>query len=418
MGEKCDPGPAFPVSCFRRGDGRDSLFPMYFSPLFLRGANRLAFSIVQLTFLISMSTHAAETPAPAPEGVTSHPFGKTPKGELVTLYTLTNKNGMSVSVMDYGATIVNIIVPDRTGKLDDVVLGFDHLTPYFHQSANLGSTIGRYANRIGGGQFEINHVKYQLPLNNAPNTLHGGPDGFDKRIWKEEAVDSDSDAPAAIRFSLLSPDGDEGFPGNLFASVTYTLNNDNQLRMSYQATTDKATVVNLTNHAYFNLAGAGFAPILDHIVTIHADSYLPNDENHLPTGVIAPVAGTPWDFTQPTAIGARIKETGGRKMGYDACYVLKKGFFSDWALAAEVEEPTTGRTLKVYTDQPGVQFYTANYMDSTIVGKQGRVYHQHGAFCLETEHYPDSPNHPDWPTTMLLPGDTYETATLLEFGTK
>jgi aldose 1-epimerase len=385
---------------------------MSFSPFFSRGAVSIASSLAYL-LLISMNTPADQTPAPAPEGVTSHIFGRTPKGETVTLYTLTNKNGMSVSVMDYGATIVNIIVPDRAGKLDDVVLGFDHLTPYFHQNANLGSTIGRFANRIAGGQFEINHVKYQLPLNNAPNTLHGGPDGFDKRIWKEEAVDSDT-----VRFSLLSPDGDEGFPGNLFVSVTYTLTDENQLRMSYQATTDKPTVINLTNHAYFNLAGAGFGPILNHILTIHADRYLPNDANHLPTGEIAPVAGTPWDFNQPTAIGARINETSGKRLGYDNCYVLNKGFFSNWALAAEVEEPTTGRTLKVYTDQPGVQFYTANYMDSTIVGKQGRVYHQHGAFCLETEHYPDSPNHPDWPTTVLLPGDTYETSTLLEFGTK
>ena len=367
-----------------------------------------------------MSANASDIPimtsGPAPEGVSSHPFGKTPHGDLVTLYTLTNKNGMSVSVMDYGATVVNLMVPDRNGKLDDVVLGFEKFTPYLHQNANLGSTVGRYANRIANGQFVLNHVKYQLPINNPPNTLHGGPDGFDKRIWKEEAVESDSSP--AVRFTLLSPDGDEGFPGNLFASVTYTLSDDNQLRMSYQATTDKATVINLTNHAYFNLAGAGFAPILDHVLTIHADQYLANDLNHLPTGQILPVAGTPWDFTQPTAIGARIKQTGGKKLGYDACYVLKKGFFSNWALAAEVEEPTTGRTLKVYTDQPGIQFYTANYMDSTIVGKQGRVYHQHGAFCLETEHYPDSPNHPDWPSTLLLPGDTYETSTLLEFGTK
>ena len=345
-------------------------------------------------------------------GVTTRPFGETAQKEPVMLHTLTNKNGMSVSIMDYGATVVKIVVPDRDGKLGDVVLGFDHFTPYLSQTAYLGATIGRYANRIAHGRFTLNHVTYQLPINKAPHSLHGGTRGFDKRVWKEEAVDSDV---PAIRFSLLSPDGDQGFPGNLFVAVTYTLNDDNQLRISYEATTDKPTGINLTNHTYFNLAGEG--TVFEHLLTLHADKFMPVDADQLVTGEIKDVTGTPWDFRTPTPMGLHLKAAGGDPIGFDNNYVVRQSFFSDSVLAAEVEEPHSGRTLKVYTDQPGIQFYSGNFLDGTITGRGGKVYRQYTGFCLETQHYPDSLNHPDFPSTVLSPGDTYRTSTIYEFGT-
>jgi len=353
-------------------------------------------------------------PTPDPTGVTVQPFGEAARGEPVMLHTLTNKNGMSVSIMDYGAAIVKIMVPDRTGKLKNVVLGFDHLTPYLHAKYYFGATIGRYANRIARGQFQLEHVPYQLPVNNPPNTLHGGLRGFDKHVWRNEAVDSDT---PAVRFSLLSPDGDQGYPGNLFASVTFSLNDDNELRISYEATTDKPTVVNLTNHSYFNLAGEGTGTVLDQVLTLHADSFLPVDATLIPTGEIRKVAGTPWDFLNPTPIGAHLKETGDKPAGYDHNYILQKGFFSDWAVAAEVLDPASGRTLKVSTDQPGLQLYTGNFLDGTP-GNPGNPFRQYSGFCLETQHYPDSPNQSSFPSTILMPGDTYKTTTVFQFGTQ
>jgi aldose 1-epimerase len=360
-----------------------------------------------------LTVRASAQTAPTPEGITARPFGITPRGEPVILHTLTNKNGMSVSIMDYGATIVKIVVPDRAGHPADVALGFDRFTPYLHQTAYFGAVVGRYANRIAGGKFDLGHVTYQLPLNDGPNSLHGGLRGFDKHVWKEEAVESDT---PAIRFSLLSRDGDQGYPGNLYASVTYTLTDENQLRISYEATTDKLTIINLSNHTYFNLAGAGNGAILDHVLTIHADAFLPVDATLIPTGEIKDVAGTPWDFLNPTPIGLHLKEAGGKPAGYDQNWVLKKGFFSNWALAAEVTDPKSGRTLKVYTDQPGLQFYSGNFLDGRITGKDGKVYHQYDGFAFEPQHYPDSPNHSNFPSTVLAPGDTYKTSTLLEFG--
>ncbi|MCE0496675.1 MAG: galactose mutarotase [Methylacidiphilales bacterium] len=347
--------------------------------------------------------------------VPSQPFGKTPHGEKVTLYTLTNKNGMSVSIMDYGATIVKIVVPDRNGKLDDVALGFDHFAPYLTQTAYFGATIGRYANRIARGKFEINHTAYQVPVNNGPNSLHGGWRGFDKRIWKVEPVESDS---PAIQFTRFSPDGEEGYPGNLFVNVTFTLTDDNQLHISYRATTDKPTVINLTNHTYFNLAGAGNGSILDHVVTLHANAFTPVDATLIPTGEIKDVAGTPWDFRTATPIGLHLRETGGNPIGYDHNYVLTKGFFSNFGLAAEVEDPKSGRILKVYTDQPGVQFYTGNFLDGTLIGKDGKAYRQYDGFCLETQHFPDSPNHANFPSTLLRPGDVFKSTTIYAFDVK
>jgi aldose 1-epimerase len=375
--------------------------------------------LVALTFisLPTMSTADPSIPMPAPAvpGVTSRPFGETPQKEPVKLYTLTNKNGMSVSIMNFGATIVNLVVPDRDGKLADVVLGFDRFTPYLHQTAYFGATIGRYANRIAKGTFELDRVTCHLPINNGPNSLHGGLRGFDKQVWKEEAVDSDV---PAVRFSLLSPDGDQGYPGNLFVTVTFTLNDDNELRIDYRATTDKKTVINLTNHSYFNLAGAGSGLIVDQVATLNADAYLPTDASLIPTGEIKDVTGTPYDFRQPTPIGQHLKETGTKPVGYDNAYVLKKGFFSEWALAAEVDDPKSGRTLKAYTDQPSIQFYTGNFLDGSLTGKGGKRYPQHSAFCLETQHYPDAPNHDNFPSTVLQPGDTYKTSTVYAFGVK
>jgi aldose 1-epimerase len=344
-------------------------------------------------------------------------FGKTSRGEKVHLYTLTNKNGMSVSIMDYGATVVKIVVPDRNGRFDDVALGFDTFAPYLTATAYFGATIGRYANRIAGGKFEINRTVYQVPVNNGPNSLHGGLRGFDKRIWKVEPVESDS---PAIRFTRLSPDGEEGYPGNLFVSVTFTLTDDNRLHIAYQATTDKPTVINLTNHTYFNLAGAGNGDILDELLTLHSDAFTPVDATLIPTGEIKDVAGTPWDFRSPTPIGLHLKETGGTPVGYDHNFVLKKGFFTNtsFALAAEVEDPKSGRVLKVYTDQPGVQFYTGNFLDGTLIGKSGKAYRQYGAFCLETQHFPDSPNHDNFPSTVLKPGDVFKSTTEYAFGVK
>jgi aldose 1-epimerase len=345
--------------------------------------------------------------------VTSRPFGRTPQGQLVTLYTLSNKNAVSVSIMDYGATIVKILAPDRNGKFDDVVLGFDTFSPYLHAKFHFGATIGRYANRIAKGQFELGKALYQLPCNNGPNSLHGGLRGFDKRMWKIEPIESDI---PAVRFSRLSPDGEEGYPGNLYTSVTFSLNDDNELRISYEATTDKPTIINLTNHSCFNLAGGG--TIFDHVLTLHADAFTPVDATLIPTGEIKPVAGTPWDFLNPTPMGLHLKETGGDPVGYDHNFVLNKGWFSNWAVAAEVYEPKSGRTLTVSTDQPGIQFYSGNFLDGTLTGVDDNVYRQYCGFCLETQHFPDSPNHANFPSTVLLPGETYKTSTVYAFGVK
>jgi aldose 1-epimerase len=345
--------------------------------------------------------------------IASKPFGRTSQGQLVTLHTLTNKNGMSVSIMDYGATIVKILAPDRNGKFDNVVLGFDKFSPYLHCPTYFGATIGRYGNRIARGQFSIGQELYQLPRNDGPNSLHGGFRGFDKRMWKVEPVESDI---PAVRFSRLSPDGEEGYPGNLFVSVTFSLNDDNELRISYEATTDKVTIINLTNHSYFNLAGGG--TILNHVLALHADAFTPVDDTLIPTGEIKKVAGTPWDFLSPTPIGFHLKEVDGKPVGYDHNFVLNKSWFSDWALAAEVDEPKSGRTLSVTTDQPGIQFYTGNLLDGALTGAGGNVYRQYTGFVLETQHFPDSPNHDNFPSTVLAPGQTYKTSTVYAFGVK
>jgi len=340
-------------------------------------------------------------------------FGQTPDGKQVYLYTLTNGNGLTARIMNYGAILVSLEVPDRQGKLADVTLGFDTLDGYLQEHPYFGAVVGRYANRIGGAKFTLNGVEYQLAANNGPNHLHGGIKGFDKRVWKQEEVQA-ADDKVWVRLSYLSKDGEEGYPGNLACTVTYTLTNDDELKISYEAETDKATVVNLTNHSYWNLAGQGTGDILGHELMLNADKYTPVDEGLIPTGELKPVAGTAFDFTKPMPIGSRIEQVG---MGYDHNYVLKSGGGS-LALCARVHEPTSGRLMEIHTTEPGVQFYTGNFLDGSITGKDGKVYKKHYAFCLETQHFPDSPNKPQFLSVVLKPGEKYASTTVHKFYTK
>ncbi len=341
--------------------------------------------------------------------VTKSEFGNLPDGTLVEAYTLQNSHGLKAKVVTYGALLTEMMVPDRHGRLGDITLGFDNLDQYLARHPYFGATIGRYANRIAKGKFTLDGKSYTLATNNVPNHLHGGLKGFDKVVWKAEIVDS---SPASVRFTYVSPDGEEGYPGTLTVSVTYTLNDKNELQLDYTATTDKATVVNLTNHAYWNLAGEG--SILDHVLMLNADHYTPVDDTLIPTGEIAPVKGTIMDFTKPMSIGSRITQLTNDPQGYDHNYVLRSGG-GKLALAARVTEPTTGRILEISTTEPGIQFYSGNFLDSTLTGKRGVVYNQHDAFCLETDHFPDSPNQPNFPSVVLRPGQTYTQTTIHKF---
>jgi len=364
-----------------------------------------------------------ETIAPEAKGaetmdVQKTRFGETPDGQQVDLYTLTNANGAKVTIMNYGATVVSIEVPDRNGNVADVTLGYDTLDEYFAtNNPYFGAVVGRYGNRIAKGKFTLDGVEYQLATNNGENHLHGGVKGFDKVVWDAEAVQSD-DGPG-VKLSYLSKDGEEGYPGNLSCSVKYTLTAENEMKLEYEAETDKPTVLNLTNHTYFNLRGQGTGDILSHIVTLNADRYTPVDDGLIPTGELAPVKETPMDFTTPTTIGSRVEQVGGgpNPTGYDHNYVLNSSDGS-LALAATVYDPTTGRVMEVYTTHPGVQFYTGNFLDGTVTGKDGRVYRKHYALCLETQRFPDSPNHPEFPSTVLWPGEKYSTVTVYKFSTK
>ena len=350
------------------------------------------------------------------EGVSEVPFGKTAQGEPVILYVLTNRLGMEAAFMNYGATLVRLRTPDRDGRMDDIVLGFDAFAPYPSQSPYFGATVGRYANRIAHARFILDGQSYPLSANDHGNSLHGGTAGFDKRLWNAEVPDP---AHPLVRFSRTSPDGEEGYPGTLQAEVTVSLDDDTDiLHFAYRATTDRPTIVNLTNHAYFNLAGAGNGTILDQVVRIPAEAYTPVDSSLISTGEIRPVAGTPMDFRHPTPIGQRLREVGGDPIGYDHNYVLGMKPFPDERLAAEVSDPKSGRWLQVYSDQPGIQFYSGNFLDGGLRGKGGKPYPQYGAFVLETQHFPDSPNHPDFPETVLRPGETYHTTTTWRFGAR
>jgi len=377
---------------------------------------RLRFSAPLLIALAAVAACAPKGTSMNHATVHSDPFGSTPDGKAVELFTLTNAHGIEVRVMTYGATIVSIKTPDRDGHLGDIALGFDSLSGYLADSPYFGAVVGRYGNRIAKGRFTLDGTIYHLATNNGPNHLHGGVQGFDKEVWT--GVPFQSDSGVGVAFTYTSADGEEGYPGTLSAHVRYTLTDTDELIVNYEATTDKATPLNLTQHTYFNLTGDASRDILDHQLQIDADSMTPVDSTLIPTGVIAPVEGTPFDFRTPTAIGARIGQDNEQLRfggGYDHNFVLRRPG-PGLVPAAHVLEPTSGRTLDVLTTEPGVQFYSGNFLDSTITGKGGRVYGHRFGFCLETQHYPDSPNHPNFPSTILRPGEEYRSTTVFRFG--
>jgi len=349
--------------------------------------------------------------------VQREPWGKTPDGTSVELYTLTNSNGLVAKITTYGALVTELRVPDRAGKLGDVVLGYPSLEGYLDPKTHpyFGCTTGRVANRIASGKFTLEGKEYQLATNNAPNHLHGGNVGLDRRVWK--AREEPSDSGKAVKFTYTSPAGEEGYPGTLDIEVVYTLTNSDDLRIDYKARTDKATPVNLTNHSYFNLAGAGNGTILGHELQLEADAYTPVDATGIPTGELAPVKDNVMDFTKPMKIGARIDQIGGTPGGYDHNYVLRSQD-GTLALAAIVYDASSGREMKVLTTEPSIQLYTGNYLDGTVVGKEGKLYPQRAALCLETQHYPDSVNQPAFPSTILRPGMTYRQTTVFRFSTR
>ena len=341
-------------------------------------------------------------------------FGKTPSGESVELYTLKNSKGLEADISTYGGVVVALKVPDRTGALGDIVLGFDDFKGYLIPPPYFGALIGRYGNRIAHAQFTLDGIVHKLARNDGDNTLHGGKRGFDKVIWKAKPVSGQS-----LELTYLSKDGEEGYPGNLSVTVVYTLTDDNELKIDYSATTDKNTVLNLTNHSYFNLAGQGQGDILAHQLTLNADRYTPVDKGLIPTGELRAVEGTPFDFRQPHAIGERIGSNDEQIVlggGYDHNFVLNRTA-DGLSLAARVTEAKSGRVMEVLTTEPAIQFYTGNFLDGTIHGKGGKIYGKRSALCLETQHYPDSPNQSSFPTTELKPGSVYHTTTVFRFST-
>jgi aldose 1-epimerase len=376
-----------------------------------------------LAALIILPCACGGAAPPAPGGKTSAPtiartrFGTAPDGSPLDIFTIANTSGMEVRTMPYGAIIVSIRIPDRTGQPGDVVLGFDAFQDYItKQPPYFGAVVGRYGNRIAKGQFTLDGTLYHLATNNGPNHLHGGVRGFDKAMWGADPFERDG--TAGVTYTLTSRDGEEGYPGTLHAKVTYTLTSANELRVDYEATTDKATPVNLTQHSYFNLGGEGSGDILRDVLTIDADRFTPVDDTLIPTGELAPVAGTPFDFRAPTAIGARIAANDPQLRhgnGYDHNWVLNRSG-AGLVHAARLEDPRSGRTLDIATTEPGLQFYSGNFLDGTIHGKSGDVYARRSGLCLETQHFPDSPNHPAFPSTIVRPGAPYRSQTVFSFG--
>jgi aldose 1-epimerase len=365
---------------------------------------------ILLTWGFALAAGAGVSRGGAGMDIERQAFGRTSDGAAVEMYTLTNDRGLRARIMTYGATLVSLEVPDRTGSAADIVLGYESLDGYIKNSPYFGSIVGRYGNRIAGARFELDGATYKLAANNGKNHLHGGIKGFDRVVWKAEPVRERH--AVGIKLSYLSRDGEEGYPGSLSVAVIYFLSDDNELKISYEATTDKATPVNLTHHSYFNLAGEG--DVLGHELMINADAYTPVDAGLIPTGEIRPVMGTPFDFTSPHTIGERIAQVEG---GYDHNFVLRGGG-KGLGLAARVVDPGSGRTMEITTTEPGLQFYSGNFLDGTITGKGGRVFSKHTGFCLETQHFPDSPNKPDFPSTILRPGQTYKTLTIHKFSTR
>jgi aldose 1-epimerase len=338
-------------------------------------------------------------------------YGNLSDGTAVDEYTLTNANGVEVKIITYGGIITSIRIPDRSGSFANVVLGFDNLADYEQKNPYFGTITGRFANRIANATFSLNGETYKLAANEGANTLHGGLKGFDKRVWSAKEI------PNGVELSYLSPDGEEGYPGNLSVTVTYTLTENSELCIDYRATTDKATVVNLTNHTYFNLAGSG--SIYDHEVMLNADHYTPVNDSLIPTGEIAPVVGTPLDFRQMRRIADRIRSSHPQMVlgrGYDHNFVLNRSDDGELTLAARVKEPNSGRVIEVQTTEPAIQLYTGNFINGTLVGSGGETYRQGDGLCLETQHFPDSPNQPSFPSTVLNPGESYQTTTIFQFG--
>jgi len=338
------------------------------------------------------------------------PFGRTPDGQEVSIYTLTSSKGLRARITNFGATLVSLEVPDRHGNLGDVTLGFDSLDQYVKPHPYMGVTVGRYANRIGNAKFTLGGVEYKLTANEGPHQLHGGKVGFDKKVWTTREVVA-AENEAWVKMTYLSPDGEEGYPGNLRCTVSYILTNDDELRFSYEAQTDKKTVVNLTNHSYWNLGGPESSNILSHELMVNAGTFTVISKDLIPTGMIASVIDTPLDFTRPRAVGERMRQIG---KGYDHNYVLR-GQDKAMKLAARVREPGTARVMEIYTTEPGIQLYTGNYLDGSVVGKGGKAYGRHAGLCLETQHFPDSPNKPQFPSTVLSPGEKYTSQTAHKF---
>ena len=378
-------------------------------------------SPLQLFFAIALvaSTTMMEIPPASAQvetdpNVVATPFGTTPDGQDIALYTLTNTHGLRATIIEYGAILVSLEVPDRHGKLADIALGFDDLDSYIRRNPLFGAVVGRYANRIANARFTLDGIEHRITANAGKNHIHGGGNKrFDKVVWNGSAYHSDTEV--GVRLTHFSPDGEEGFPGNLNCTVTYSLTDDNELKITYKATTDKPTILNLTNHSYFNLAGAGNDDVRNHELMIDAPWYTPAGEGLIPTGEIHSVKGTPLDFTEPRTIGERIAQLS-ETNGYDHNYVLNSTYGSS-SLAACVYEPTSGRVMEVYTTEPGVQLYTANGMRN-LKGKAGKIYNQHSSFCLETQHFPDSPNKPNFPSVVLEPGQKFTSETLHKFSTK
>ncbi|HYS23677.1 MAG TPA: aldose epimerase family protein [Candidatus Eisenbacteria bacterium] len=375
--------------------------------------------LMAFTGAMLMTTLAPIGATPQPGSTTKKSFGKTPDGQPVDLYVLTAKGGAEACITNYGGAVVSLKVPDRNGKLADVVLGYDNADGYVNDKSFFGALVGRYGNRIGHAQFALDGKTYTLAKNNGENSLHGGIKGFNKAVWTAKIIPAKDGQ--SLELSYLSKDGEEGFPGNLKVSVVYTLTDSNALRITYSAISDKKTVVNLTNHSYFNLAGQGSGDILGHLLIIQADKFTPVDAGLIPTGEFRDVAGTPFDFRKELAIGARIDQDeeqlklGG---GYDHNFVLQRSNDPEESLAARVLEPVSGRVLEVWTTEPGVQFYTGNFLDGKTIGKGGVTYPRRSAFCLETQHFPDSPNQPKFPSVVLNPGERYHTITTYKFSVK
>lgn len=379
----------------------------------LPGSNRTRGVICLICAAITVSASIAKAE------ITQQHFGTTKDRKEVQLFKLKNKNGCEARITNYGGTVISLTVPDRNGKFADVVLGFDSFQDNVTlNNAYIGTLMGRYANRIAKGRFTLDGKEYQLPINNPPNHLHGGVRGFNKRVWDARALETPKGP--AVELKYLSPDGEEGYPGNLSVTARYTLTDRNELRVDFTAKTDKTTILNLTQHCYFNLAGQGEGDILGHIVQINATRFLPVDENLIPTGELRPVHGTPFDFQKPTAIGARIEEKNEqliRGNGYDHTFVINKGILGGLRRAARVVEPKSGRVMEMLTTQPGMQFYTGNFLDG-MKGKGGKVYKRRYGFCTEGQHFPDSPNHPKFPSTVLKPGETFRCTIIYRFSTE